>query len=78
MQQTPMSLIEFQKKFAAEEACQQHLFHIRWPELRDTTVQDAAMIRPLFTAQGICINTKPVNTKHPSPQERFSTRPELH
>jgi transposase-like protein len=31
MQQTPMSLIEFQQKFATEEACQQHLFSIRWP-----------------------------------------------
>lgn len=31
MQQTPMSLIEFQQKFATEEACQQHLFRIRWP-----------------------------------------------
>ena len=31
MQQTPMSLIEFQQKFATEEACQQHLFCIRWP-----------------------------------------------
>lgn len=31
MQQTPMSLIEFQQKFSTEEACQQHLFSIRWP-----------------------------------------------
>ena len=26
-----MSLIEFQKKFSTEEACQEHLFHMRWP-----------------------------------------------
>jgi len=32
MQQTPINLIEFQKKFATEEACQKHLFHLRWPE----------------------------------------------
>lgn len=31
MKQKPMSLIEFQKKFSTEEACQEHLFHIRWP-----------------------------------------------
>jgi len=32
MQQKPMSLIEFQRKFATEKACQEHLFHLRWPE----------------------------------------------
>ena len=32
MQQKPMSLIEFQRKFATEKACQQHLFHLRWPD----------------------------------------------
>ena len=31
MQQNPMSLIQFQKKFATEKACQQHLFRMRWP-----------------------------------------------
>ncbi len=31
MQQESMSLIEFQKKFSTEEACQEHLFHMRWP-----------------------------------------------
>lgn len=31
MQQTPISLIEFQQKFVTEEACQQHLYRIRWP-----------------------------------------------
>lgn len=31
MQQKPMSLIEFQRKFATEKACQQHLFALRWP-----------------------------------------------
>jgi len=32
MQQKPMSLIEFQRKFATEKACQEHLFRLRWPE----------------------------------------------
>ena len=32
MQQNPMSLIEFQGKFATEKACQYHLFQLRWPE----------------------------------------------
>jgi transposase-like protein len=31
MKQKPMNLTEFQKKFSTEEACQKHLFHIRWP-----------------------------------------------
>jgi hypothetical protein len=31
MQQSAMSLIEFQKKFATEKACRQHLFDLRWP-----------------------------------------------
>ena len=32
MQQKPMSLIEFQRKFATEKACQEHLFRLRWPD----------------------------------------------
>ena len=32
MQQKSMSLIEFQRKFATEKACQQHLFRLRWPD----------------------------------------------
>ena len=32
MKQKSMSLIEFQKKFSTEEACQEHLFHMRWPK----------------------------------------------
>ena len=32
MQQKPMSLIAFQRKFPTEKACQDHLFHLRWPE----------------------------------------------
>jgi len=31
MQQEAMSLIEFQNSFGTEEACQRHLFCIRWP-----------------------------------------------
>lgn len=27
-----MSLIEFQSKFTTEESCQEHLFHMRWPD----------------------------------------------
>jgi len=30
MQQESMSLIEFQKKFSTEEACQEHLYKLRW------------------------------------------------
>jgi transposase-like protein len=32
MQPTPLSLMQFQKKFGTEKACQKHLFHLRWPE----------------------------------------------
>jgi transposase-like protein len=32
MQQESMSLVEFQRKFATEEACMEHLFKLRWPE----------------------------------------------
>lgn len=32
MQQESMSLIEFQKKFSTEVACQEHLFRMRWPD----------------------------------------------
>jgi transposase-like protein len=32
MQQTPMSLVEWQHRFSTEEACEAHLFHMRWPE----------------------------------------------
>jgi hypothetical protein len=29
---TSNSLIQFQKKFSTEKACQKHLFRLRWPE----------------------------------------------
>ncbi len=32
MQQKPLSLMQFQKKFGTEKACQKHLFRLRWPE----------------------------------------------
>lgn len=32
MQQKPMSIINFQRKFSTEKACQRHLFRLRWPE----------------------------------------------
>lgn len=32
MQQKPMSLIEFQRRFTTQEACQKHLFGLRWPK----------------------------------------------
>ena len=32
MQQKSMGLIEFQRKFATEKACQRHLFRLRWPD----------------------------------------------
>jgi transposase-like protein len=32
MQQKPMSLLEFQRKFSTEKACQEHLFRLRWPQ----------------------------------------------
>jgi len=32
MQQQPMDLLEFQKRFSSEEKCLKHLFALRWPE----------------------------------------------
>ena len=32
MQQKALSLMQFQKKFGTEKACQKHLFRLRWPE----------------------------------------------
>jgi transposase-like protein len=32
MQQESLSLEEFQERFFTEEACREHLFHMRWPE----------------------------------------------
>ena len=32
MQQQPMSLLDFQNRFFLEEACEEHLFKLRWPE----------------------------------------------
>ena len=30
--QESMTILEFQQKFGTEEACEEHLFHIRWPD----------------------------------------------
>ena len=30
--QEPLTLIQFQKKFATQEACHSHLFAMKWPE----------------------------------------------
>ena len=32
MQQKALSLMQFQKKFGTEKACQKHLFRLRWPK----------------------------------------------
>jgi predicted RNA-binding Zn-ribbon protein involved in translation (DUF1610 family) len=32
MQQKPLSLLQFQKKFGTAKACQKQLFRMRWPE----------------------------------------------
>ena len=32
MQQKPMSLMEFQRRFSTEKSCRQHLFRLRWPD----------------------------------------------
>jgi transposase-like protein len=32
MQQKALSLMQFQKKFSTEKACQKHLFRLRWPQ----------------------------------------------
>jgi len=32
MQQESLSLLAFQKRFRTEEACQKHLFELRWPQ----------------------------------------------
>lgn len=29
--QEPISFFEFKEKFNNEEACREHLFHLRWP-----------------------------------------------
>jgi transposase-like protein len=31
MKQKPLNLLEFQRKFSTEGACQKHLFKLRWP-----------------------------------------------
>jgi len=31
MKQKPLNLLEFQRKFSTERACQKHLFKLRWP-----------------------------------------------
>ncbi len=31
MQQNPIDLMAFQRKFATDRACRQHLFRLRWP-----------------------------------------------
>jgi hypothetical protein len=39
MQQKPLSLMQLQKKFGTEKACQKHLFRLRWPEgIRDEAI----------------------------------------
>ncbi len=32
MQQEAMSLLDFQSRFFSEEACEEHLFKLRWPD----------------------------------------------
>lgn len=32
MQQEPISLLEFQSRFLTEDACEEHLFRLRWPD----------------------------------------------
>ena len=32
MQQKTLSLLQFQKKFGTEKACQKQLFRLRWPQ----------------------------------------------
>ena len=32
MQQKTLSLLQFQRKFGTEKACQKQLFRLRWPE----------------------------------------------
>jgi transposase-like protein len=31
MQQEPLNLVEFQRRFSSEESCMEHLFALRWP-----------------------------------------------
>ena len=62
MQQKALSLIQFQKKFGTEKACQKHLFRLRWPE--EFAVLAANMIRLIFSAAATYTIIRPAVTKH--------------
>ena len=57
MQQTPLSLMQFQKKFGTEKACQNHLLRLRWPE--DFAVPAASIVRLIFIAPATYTIVKP-------------------
>ncbi len=58
MQQKALSLMQFQKKFGTEKACQKHLFRLRWPE--GFRCPAANMIRPISSAAATYTIVRPV------------------
>ena len=61
MQQKPLSLLQFQKKFGTEKACQKQLFRMRWPE--GFKCPHCGHTEPIFTAPGTYISANPAVTK---------------
>ena len=61
MQQTPLSLMQFQKKFGTEKACQKHLFACAGR--RDFAVPAANMVRRIFIAPATYTIVKPAVIK---------------
>jgi hypothetical protein len=61
MQQKTLSLLQFQKKFGTEKACQKQLFRLRWPEgFKCLAVVNR---KPIFTVSATYISANPAVTK---------------
>ena len=61
MQQKTLSLLQFQKKFGNEKACQKQLFRLRWPE--DFKCPRCVKRKPIFTVSATYISANPAVTK---------------
>ena len=61
MQQKPLRLLQFQKKFGTEKACQKQLFRMRWPKASSVLI--AVILKPISTVPVIYINANPAVTK---------------
>jgi hypothetical protein len=62
MQQKALSLMQFQKKFGTEKACQNHLFRLRWPE-GDFAVPAANMLGLMCNAPDTYTIVRPAAIK---------------